>query len=133
MNTVPQQRLWLASLLFDMREAFDEPTALKFAAEFGGNRLSVPKRALADHKVAKLFGQDVMDWLVKRDGGSEITVPMANQSFARQRLAALEEDVQNGTSTAVLIKRYGIHRETVKRARRRLRARASSNQTSFDF
>lgn len=133
MNTVPQQRLWLASLLFDMREAFDEQTALKFAAEFGGNRLSVPKRALAEHKVTRLFGQAVMEWLVKRDGGSEITVPLANQSFARQRLAAIEEDVQNGTSTAELVKRYGIHRETVKRARRRLRARASSDQTSFDF
>lgn len=134
MTDGPQQRQWLASLLFDMREAFDEATALKFAAEFGGNRLFIPKRALADHKITALCGQSVMDWLVERHGGTDITVPLANYSSQRQRLAALEEDVQNGVPTAELIKRYGIHLETVKRARRRLRERAATTaQTSFNF
>lgn len=126
------ERLWLPALLFDLREAFSEEVALRLARHYGGRRIYVPARPLADHYLARTMGIAVLEWLVARSPGQEILVPMASESFQKQRLAEIRHYIENGADVATIVSRFGIHERTVKRLRAKW-AKPDDRQKTFLF
>lgn len=125
-------RLWLPALLFDLREAFSEDAALKLAHHYGGRRIYVPARPLADHYLARTMGIAVLEWLVARNPGQEVLVPMATASFQTQRLAEIRHYIENGADVATIVARFGVHERTVKRLRAKW-AKPDDRQKTFEF
>ncbi len=124
LRDVQPGQMWLPSLLFEMRAAFDETTALQFARQYGGRRLRVPYEATVDHYIAQTFHHPLLEWLVARHRGQLIAVPMATASYERQRNAEIDYWLAAGADTDTIVRRFGVHERTVKRRRKRIRERA---------
>ena len=125
-------RLWLPALLYDLREAFGEETALRLARHYGGRKIYVPSRPLAEHYLARTMGVAVLAWLVSRTPGQEVLVPMATASHQKQREAEIRHYIESGADVATIVARFGIHERTVQRLRAKW-LRPDGRQVSFEF
>ncbi len=117
------QRVWLPHMLFELAQAFDLALVLRFAAEFGGRRLPVPRQAHADHPVAREFGIEVLDWLVARWPGETPMVPLGPQSSYTRRIGEIRRLLQAGEDSATIVRAIGCHERTLFRHRATLKER----------
>jgi hypothetical protein len=127
-------RVWLPHVLFEMAEAFGQPVALRFAAEFGGRRLSLPQVEHPDHPVAELFGLEVLSWLIERWPGTALLIPLGPHSSYKRLIAETRRMLANGEDNATITRVVGCHERTVFRHRRALREKKDDGlQGYFDL
>ena len=123
--------LRLPHLLAELVEAAGLARVLAFAREFGGKRLSIPKRVDDDHRLVVALGRAGADRLCAMFGGEYILIPMGpvgTLADARRRLArALDDGASiDGASSAA-----GLHRRTAQRMRARLKGSSGGPQGSL--
>lgn len=123
--------LALPHLLNALLDEAGLPRVLAFAAEFGGKRLSIPKRCTDDHRLVAILGRAGADRLCEMYGGEVVLVPMGpagTLAAARRRLA---EALAEGASVDQAAGRAGLHRRTAQRVRARLKADSTDPQGSL--
>lgn len=111
----------LPDLLRDMAADLGLALMLRFAAEFGGREIYVPKRAVMVHAVAGRAGFDVLKWLVARQPGEKLLVPLGPHSSYGARIAAARRMVDEGRTTAEIVRALRMHERSVRRHRRAVR------------
>lgn len=111
----------LPALLGEIAAAEGLEAALRLAQCFGGLSVKVPKRARADHPVARLCGHSVLLWLVRERGGERVQVPMGprhpDRVRAAHRLAEVARRTGRGESAADISRALVIHERHVVRLR----------------
>lgn len=134
MSDEPTGRPWLPHMLFELYEVFGLGLALRFGAEFGGRRLSIPEAVSEDHPVAQAFGVEVLAWLIKRWGKESPTVPLGPHSSYKRLVAETRRLVQGGEDAATIIRAVGCHERTIYRHRRAIREQQHDDpQGSLDL
>lgn len=95
--------------------------AERLASRWGGQQVSLPQRAHADHPIARTVGLAVLEILVAARGGEKVEIPLgAAGCWARARRRAAEL-VAADTPVAAVVRATGIHRRTVFRIKQRRR------------
>ncbi len=118
-----EERVPLPHLLSELADVVGQGKALAFARDFGGRRLSVPRRERMgeDHRLVQALGRAGADRLADLYGGETIDVPMGpvgTLAEARRRLARALDD---GASIDGAAATAGLHRRTAQRMRRKIK------------
>ena len=121
-------RLYLPHLLAELAEVVGSARVLAFAREFGGRRLSVPKRAADDHRIVIALGRAGADRLTAMYGGETIDVPQGPAGTIAEARRRMAQALDDGASIDGAAGRSGLHRRTAQRMRRRLKASANGPQ-----
>ena len=117
-------RLLLPDLLRRLAERFGLAIALRFAADFGGRLLYLPKKAASDHHIAVAVGLPVLEWLIGEfRPGEKVLVPLGPHSSYSRRIAEIRRLLQAGESAATIVQIVQCHGRTVRRHRKTLRER----------
>lgn len=109
-------------LLREVADVFGDARALKFAMEFGGQRLRIPKRPHAQHALARALGLDLLRWLSAQHGGEYLQIPTGARSVMAEQAELVRRLVAAGLSANEVARQARVHLRTVHRMRERLRA-----------
>ncbi|MFO1153570.1 MAG: Mor transcription activator family protein [Rhodospirillales bacterium] len=111
------QPSWLWRLVAD---AHGEGAAMALALAFGGQVVSLPAKPNPLSPIARACGEAVMATLCKAMGGEKVYIPLGPTSQRRQQQAAVEAAIRGGVPIREIIRRFGVSRAGVYRARARL-------------
>lgn len=112
--------LFLPYLLLEMKEAFGLGLALRFASEFGGTTLSIPRKPSPGHAVTQRFGAPVLDWLIANHPGKDgqLEVPLGPFAGSRGRSwLVLRQALAEGKSVRQAARLAGVTLRTARRHR----------------
>ena len=123
------RRSWpfLPSLLYDAAVTFGLDTALRLAAEFGGQNVYVPTKPDPDHQVARKFSVELLAWLIRYHDGRlageqrKIVIPLGPDAEQDRRDQAIMAMTERGMKRNEIARALGIHVRTVSAARARHR------------
>jgi len=125
-------RLWLPALLRDVADAFGEETALRLAKALGGRYVYLPRRATADHPVARAVGVRVLRFLIGRhDELARIVIPKGPDQDRRMRMRAIAEMTAAGASVDQIAAVTGLHVRRIHQVRASLRGAADRQGDLF--
>lgn len=125
---------WLPDLLRAMARDLGLPTALRFAAEFGGREIFVPMKATAEHKIAVAVGLPALRWLIKvRQPGEKLIVPLGPHSSYRARIVAARRMLDEGRSTEEIVRALQMHERSVRRHRSARRGKTADRDAAPDL
>ncbi len=116
-------RLLLPYLLTELAEVIGQGRALSFAQEFGGKRLSVPRRERmgADHRLVLALGREGADRLTDLYGGETIDVPMGPIGTIAEARRRMARALDSGATVDGAASAAGLHRRTAQRMRKRIK------------
>ncbi len=118
-----EPRLHLPHLLAELAEVVGQGRALAFAGEFGGRRLSVPRRERMgeDHRLVQALGRAGADRLADLYGGETIDVPMGPVGTIAEARRRMARALDGGASIDGAAATAGLHRRTAQRMRKRIK------------
>ncbi len=129
------QNIWKSEFYKGMLETLDRDSIWCFAEDFGGQKIYIPSKAYSNHPIAKVYGLELLKWLVEHFGGEGLVVPQGPASFAekRKRKAYLMV-LQNKPSNLIALS-LGISYEYAKKLKAEIKQeeRTLSNQPSLRF
>lgn len=121
----------LPGFLADLAEAIGVAAALRFAHDFGGGEVYIPRRMPPDHKIVHSVGLPAAIKIAKRFGGAPYLIPLGPTSDGRRVASAIDKALRDGKPAARVAREIHCHVRTVHRRRRKLGIRDDHGQADL--
>ena len=118
-----EERIPLPHLLNRIADVVGQGKALSFAREFGGRRLSVPKRERMqdDHPIVQILGRAGADRLAQLYGGEVVQVPLGPVGTVAEARRRMAKALADGASINDAASASGLHHRTGQRMRKTIK------------